>query len=170
MSCSSTHRAEDTRKIMVIGIGCPLYCDQGFGVAVVQALQKQYIFPENVQLVDGGLVGIGLTGLIGQSDYIIAVDIITGNGKPGDLYRLEGTGIFQRFKVKNHIQQVEFLEAVAHCRALDDPAHVVLLGIEPNDTKTVTCELSPALQKRQIRVINMVLDEMEKLGVTYQKR
>jgi hypothetical protein len=53
------HYATD---IMVLGIGCILFSDEGFGVRVVEKMEKLYEFPENVLLVDGGVLGINLLG------------------------------------------------------------------------------------------------------------
>jgi hydrogenase maturation protease len=159
-----------TGLITVLGIGCSLYCDQGFGVAVVQHLEQNFRFPDHVCLVDGGLIGVGLTGLIARSAHLIAVDAFHNNGQPGDIFRLDGNQIFQRFKTKNQIQHVEFLEALAHCQALDNPPRAVLLGIEPEDTKTVVCTLTPALQKKMETVMEMVLSELDRLSVTYSKK
>ena len=156
--------------ITILGIGCTLYADQGFGVSVIEALQERYQFPDNVHPVDGGLVGVGLTGTIGQSDHLIAIDAIRNGGQPGDIYRLEQKQIFQRLAGKNHVQHVEFVEALAHCGALDDPPQAVLLGIEPGDTKSVVCELTPELNSKIDDMIDRVLSELDRLGVKYFKK
>ncbi len=154
------------QRITILGIGCTLYADQGFGVSVVQELKERYRFPENVHLVDGGLVGVGLTGTIGQSDRLIAIDAIDNGGNPGDLYRLDQEAILARLAGRYNVQHVEFLEALAHCQALDDPPRTVLLGIEPEDTRSVVCELTPKLRDRVDDMIAMVLDELDRLAVT----
>ena len=46
--------------ITVLGIGNILLTDEGFGVRVVEKLYSEYKFPENVTLVDGGLINIFL--------------------------------------------------------------------------------------------------------------
>ena len=69
--------------------------------------------------------------------------------------------------MKNHVQHVEFLEGLAHCQALDDPPEAVLLGIEPEDTDTVVCALTPALQNKTETVMKLVLTELDRLKVTY---
>jgi hydrogenase maturation protease len=38
----------DAPNILVLGIGNILWADEGFGVRVVQALQKSYQFPASV--------------------------------------------------------------------------------------------------------------------------
>jgi hydrogenase maturation protease len=160
----------ETRKIIILGIGCTLLADQGFGVSVIQALADGYEFQDDVQLADGGLIGVGLTGTIAQADYLIVVDAISNGGDPGDIYRLEGRQILERLAGKNHVQQVEFLEALVHCQALDDPPHAVLLGIEPEDTQTLTCELTPVLRGKMDAIVARVLQELDCLGAVYRKK
>ena len=53
--------------IMILGIGCLLYSDEGFGVQVIKKLERLYQFPENVSVVDGGVLGINLLGVITQT-------------------------------------------------------------------------------------------------------
>ncbi len=76
--------------VMILGIGCILFSDEGFGVRVVEKLQRLYEFPDNVLLVDGGVLGVNLLGVISNADHLIVVDAIRNKGKPGDLYRLQG--------------------------------------------------------------------------------
>ena len=45
------------KEITVLGIGNTILSDEGFGVRVVEFLRENYIFPENVQLIDGGAEG-----------------------------------------------------------------------------------------------------------------
>ena len=160
----------ESQHITVLGIGCTLYADQGFGVSVIQTLKEKFDFPENVDLIDGGLLGVGLTGTIGQTDHLIAIDAIANGGKTGDIYRLEGQQILNRLAGKHHVQHVEFLEALAHCQALDNPPQAVLLGIEPEDTKSVVCELTSVLQEKMDDIIVCVLKELDRLSVNYKKK
>ncbi len=158
------------RNIVILGLGCTLLADQGFGISVVQALSAEYDFAPSVQLVDGGLVGVAMTGVIADADHLIVVDAIHNNGAAGDLYRLAGSEVLARLTAKNSVLQVEFLESLAHCQALDDPPEVVLLGIEPEDTDTVACELTPLLGEKMGPMIDKVLSELDRLSVDYRKK
>ncbi|MGD9026018.1 MAG: HyaD/HybD family hydrogenase maturation endopeptidase, partial [Desulfobacterales bacterium] len=117
-------------NVMVLGIGCTLYSDEGFGVRVVEKMQREYQFPENVLLVDGGVLGINLLGVISKPQHLIVVDAIRNQGKPGDLYRLAGDAIPERIRAKNSLHQVDFLEALTLCQALDHVPETVIVGVE----------------------------------------
>ena len=156
-------------EIMVLGIGCILYTDEGFGVRVVEKMEKRFEFPDNVLLVDGGVLGINLLGVISKPDQLIVVDAIRNNGKPGDLYRLEGDQIPERIRAKNSLHQVDFLEALTLCQALEKVPKTVIIGVEPEDIETQGLELTPPIQAKVDPVIEMVLAELARLGVKYKK-
>ena len=157
-------------EVMVLGIGCTLYSDEGFGVRVVEKMQRAYEFPDNVLLVDGGVLGINLLGLISKPKHLIVVDAIRNKGKPGDVYRLEGDDIPERIRAKNSLHQVDFLEALTLCQALDHVPETVIVGVEPEDIETLSMELTPIIQSKVDTMIDMVLEEIKRVGGSYRKR
>jgi hydrogenase maturation protease len=156
-------------EVMVLGIGCILFSDEGFGVRVVEKMEKQYQFSDNVLLVDGGVLGINLLGVISKPKHLIVVDAIRNKGKPGDLYRLAGDAIPARIRAKNSLHQVDFLEALTLCQALDHVPKTVIIGVEPQDIETQSLDLTPPIQAKVEPVIEMVLAELERLGGSYEK-
>ncbi len=155
--------------IMVLGVGCILYCDEGFGVRVVEKMEREYEFPDNVLLVDGGVLGINLLGVISKPNHLVVVDAIRNKGQPGDLYRLAGDAIPERIRAKNSLHQVDFLEALTLCQALDHVPETVIIGVEPEDIETQSLDLPPAIQAKVDPVIEMVLAELDRLGISYKK-
>ena len=156
-------------EIMVLGIGNILYSDEGFGVQVVEKMQRLYEFPDNVLFVDGGVLGVNLLGVISQPEHLIVVDTVRNKGNPGDLYRLEGEAIPERIRAKNSLHQVDFLEALTLCQALDRVPQTVIIGVEPGDIETQSLELTPPVQEKVDPVIDRVLAELDRLGATYKK-
>ena len=154
-------------EIMVLGIGCILYSDEGFGVRVVEKMQTLYKFSDNVLLVDGGVLGINLLGVISKPDHLIVVDAIRNQGQPGDLYRLTGEQIPNRIRAKNSLHQVDFLEALTLCQALEKTPKTVIVGVEPQDIETQSLELTPTIQNQVDPTIKMVLAELERLGASW---
>jgi hydrogenase maturation protease len=156
--------------VMILGIGCILYSDEGFGVRVVEKLQQLYEVPDNVLVVDGGVLGINLLGVISKPAHLIVVDAVRNKGNPGDLYRLEGDAIPDRIRAKNSLHQVDFLEALTLCQALDRVPETVILGVEPADIDTQSLELTPAIQSCIDPMIDMVLDELKRVGGSWRRK
>jgi hydrogenase maturation protease len=73
-------------------------------------------------------------------------------------------------RAKNSIHQIDFLEALAHCQALDHVPETVLIGVEPDDIATLACQLTPTLKERVGEIMAMVLKELDRLGAGYRKK
>jgi hydrogenase maturation protease len=157
-------------EVMILGIGSILYSDDGFGIRVIEQIQRDYEFPDEVLVVDGGVLGINLLGVISKPNHLVVVDAIRNRGNPGDLHRLEGDAIPERIRAKNSLHQVDFLEALTLCQALDKVPQTVIIGVEPEDIQTLSLVLTPTVQAQVEPVIRMVLAELDHLGVSYRKK
>jgi len=156
-------------RVTILGVGNILLTDEGFGIRVVEALEKRYKFFGEVKIIDGGVLGLSLLGVISETDHLIVVDAIRNDGGSGDLYRIEGEDIPQRILAKNSLHQVDLLEALTLCQALGKVPETVIIGVEPEDLTTLGLELTPRIQARMEAVIDMVLRELDRLGVCYTK-
>lgn len=158
------------QHVMILGVGNLLFSDEGFGIRVVEELERRYAFPENVSIVDGGVLGVSLLGIMSEADQLIVVDVIRNKGVPGDLYRLEGDAIPERIRAKNSLHQIDFLEALTLCQAMDKVPETVILGVEPQDIITLNTELTETTRKRMEDIIQMVLGELDRLGITRKEK
>jgi len=154
---------------MILGVGCILFRDEGFGVRLIEELQRRYTFPENVSVIDGGVLGINLMGVMAEADHLIVVDVIRNKGVPGDRYRLSGKQIPERIRAKNSLHQIDFLEALTLCQALDHVPETVIVGVEPEDIETLDTALTPTVRAQVDAVIGMVLAELDRLKVPYSQ-
>jgi hydrogenase maturation protease len=160
----------DSPHIMILGIGNILFSDEGFGIRVIEKLMDLFEFPENISIVDGGVLGMNLLGIISQADQLIVVDAVRIGDNPGTLVRLEGADIPARVRAKNSLHQVDFLEALTMCQALDKVPQTVILGVEPQDIETLSTELTPVIQTKVDPMIEMVLTEIAQRGASVHKR
>jgi hydrogenase maturation protease len=160
----------DSKQIMIMGVGFILLSDEGFGVHVLERMRKEYEFPENVSLIDGGVLGLNLLGVISEADHLIVLDVIRNNGTPGDLYRLSGDAIPERIRAKNSLHQIDFLEALTMCQVLDKIPEAVIIGVEPEDIETCSLDLTDVTKVKMDAVIRMALEELDRLGVSYRKK
>ncbi|MBU4388149.1 MAG: hydrogenase expression/formation protein, partial [Proteobacteria bacterium] len=75
----------------------------------------------------------------------------------------------ERIRAKNSLHQIDFIEALTMCQALDKVPETVILGIEPKDIETLGIKLTPTTHEKIDQMIDMVLAEFDRLGVDYQK-
>lgn len=159
----------NSQNIVILGIGNILFCDEGFGVRVIERLMERYTFPDNVSVVDGGVLGMNLLGVMSEADHLIVVDAIKNKGEPGSLYRFERTHLPERIRVKSSLHEVDFLEALTMCQVLDAVPETVIVGVEPEDIDTLSIELTETTASKIDPVIEMVLAELDRLGASYNK-
>ncbi|MDJ0720457.1 MAG: HyaD/HybD family hydrogenase maturation endopeptidase [Desulfobacterales bacterium] len=158
-------------QITILGIGNILLTDEGFGVRVIEKLFDEYEFPANVAVVEGGVLGIHLLGTLSKADHLIVVDAVKNKQPPGTLYRLEKDELPERILMKNSLHQTDFLETLTLCEMIDKaPQTIVVLGAEPEDIVTHSVELTPVVAARVDETVTQVLVELDRLGVSYEKR
>jgi hydrogenase maturation protease len=157
------------KTVMILGVGNVLFADEGFGIHVAHRIEQTFEFPDNVSVVDGGVLGVNLLGVISKPDHLIVVDIVQNGGVPGTLYRLAGDEIPERIVAKNSLHQVDLLEALTLCRALDHVPETVIIGIEPEDMETLDVNYTPTVAARMDDVVDMVLAELDRLKVGYKR-
>lgn len=76
----------DTKKTLVLGLGNVIMGDEGVGVHVVRALEKQHL-PANVECLDGGTGGFILLEPLQAADHIILIDATDDGNSPGTVTR-----------------------------------------------------------------------------------
>lgn len=158
-------------NIVVLGIGNILLKDEGVGVRVAEELDRRYLFPDNVRVLDGGTQGLWLMPTIQQSDHLIVVDAVRGKGDPGTVYRLERDDLPTSLRAKQSAHDSDLVEALNLCEMIDaGPKSVVVVGIEPQDISPFGMELSPAVAARVEELIDRVLDELRNFGIEPEKR
>ncbi len=160
----------EKRHITVLGVGNILFTDEGVGIHTLESLRERYEFSPDVSLEDGGVLGMNLLGIISEADHLIVVDAIKNGKAPGTLHRLQGEEIPKRVFAKNSLHQVDLLEALTLCQALDKVPETVIVGIEPKDIETVGLELTPPVREKVDDLILMVLGELDRLGAEYRPR
>lgn len=166
-----TDEPTTTPNITVLGIGNILLTDEGFGVRVIEKLFSKYVFPDNVSLVDGGVLGINLLGVIADAQHLIVVDAVKNKQPPGTLYRLEKDELPERILLKNSLHQTDFLETLTLCQVIEEvPQTTVVMGVEPEDILTHSVEMTPTVAARVDEMMDLVLRELDHLGVTAKQR
>ncbi|MEN8729221.1 MAG: HyaD/HybD family hydrogenase maturation endopeptidase [Desulfuromonadales bacterium] len=157
-------------SILVLGLGNSIMTDDGFGVEVVNTLSSRYHFQGEVCLVDGGTLGLDLLPYLENVESLLIIDALDMRDEPGRIFRLQGEEVPRAFASKLSVHQMglQDLLAVAELQG-HVPNRLVVWGVQPESIEMGT-ELTPAVKKAVVAVIDNILDELQGWGISYAIR
>lgn len=152
-------------KTLILGAGNLLLTDEGFGVHFINYLQQKYRFPEDVELYDGGTLGIMVTHMLEAADRVYLVDVIDATGDPGDVFRYEKDDfMLGRLPIKMSPHQIGIQEVLALSELRDRcPEKISLFGVIPQ-SYDAGVELSPLLAEKLPGLAELVVGELQAAG------
>ncbi len=157
-------------KTLVLGLGNILLSDEGVGVHVVRLLRERYQFPQEVEILDGGTLGLDLLPYVEDADRLLMVDAVQMDAPPGTVARLEGEEVPAALSLKYSPHQMGVSDLLAAARLMGRyPAELILWGIQPASLD-VGLELSPAVAAQVETVIQNVLAELQRWGIQPTRR
>ncbi len=154
----------DKPRILLLGVGNILYTDEGLGVHAMRRLEQGWIFSDNVELMDGGTMGKLLMAPIMDCDRLIIMDAVLGGQKPGSIYRLEDEGLRKSLGFHDSQHQVDLVDVLVSCEMVGNRPKAVVMGVEPEDWKTMGTEVTATVEAVLPRYLELVLQELEKTG------
>ncbi len=159
-------------KVLILGIGNLLWADEGFGVRAIEALNEQFRFSENVQLMDGGTQGIYLIQHVQAADILVVFDAIDYGLKPGSMKLILDDDVPKFMGAKKmSLHQTGFQEVLATADLLDgSPDRLMLIGVQPVELEDYGGSLRPAVKAQIQPAITEALAFLEALGITAEMR
>ena len=151
-------------ETLVLGLGNPLVGDEGFGVEAVRRLQARYRFPPEVEVVDGGTLGLRLLPLLEDADRILILDAVAVGARPGSLVQLGWDEVRRRLPVKisPHQETVSEVLALLELRR-GAPERFCVLGVQPANLAFATA-LSPAVEAALEAALERAVDILSEWG------
>ena len=152
-------------KTLIFGAGNLLCSDEGFGVHFIKYLEEHYRFQDDVELYDGGTLGMMVTHLLEEADRVFLVDVVDAQGEPGDVFRYEKDDfMLGRLPVKMSPHQIGIQEVLLLSELRGrTPDQVSLFGIIP-ETYEAGVELSPLLAGKLPGLADRVVAELRAAG------
>lgn len=152
-------------KVLVLGVGNMLFTDEGIGVRAVELAEKRHDFPDNVTLLDGGTLGMGLMDALLDCDVAFVLDAVLGGDEPGSLYRLTGDDLRKSVSFRDSMHQTDLVDTLIYCDWMGHRPEAVVLGMEPVDYQTMGTELSPLAAERLPLLVDLLIRELKARGV-----
>lgn len=159
------------KTALIGGVGNVLLGDDGVGPYVLRLIDAQYDFGPEVRLLDLGTPALDLTHQIVGLHSLILVDSVTSDDPVGTLVRYSKEDILRETPAERLDPHSPALSECLMTASMlgASPEHVLLVGIvgavyEPGEP------LSAAVRQSVQLAIDAVLQELRRLGFSYQKR
>ncbi len=122
-----------TGATTVLGLGNPLYADEGAGVAALAQLRRTVPLAPDVQAIDGGTQGVYLLPTVQAATRLLVLDALDLGAEPGTIRVLRDDAV-PRFAgaQKLDLHQTSFMEVLQMAELLGGlPDELVLVGLQP---------------------------------------
>lgn len=154
------------KKAGILGIGNLLLSDESFGVHVIHFLEKHYIFPESVTVLDGGTAGIYMAPFLEDHDPIFVIDVVNlKDASPGSLYTFTAEDAKDgSIQTRMSPHQLGILEILDICALRDiQPETVEFYCVIPESIAT-GLEMSQTVASQVEKIASLVVERLQKLG------
>ena len=147
-------------KTLVLGLGNTIMTDDGIGPRVIGEIAASCSIPPDLELLDGGTLGLDLLPRFEGIQRLIVVDAIETGKEPGTLVRLAGDDVPIALETKLSPHQMGMKDLLAVARLMDClPDEVLLLGMQPACLEMGT-ELSPVIEANIPALVDVVRKEI----------
>lgn len=148
------------KPIMVIGVGNVIQMDDGAGIHTLRELEKLPM-PEEVELFDGGTLGIDLMPWIEGREKLIFIDSVKADMEPGTLFKFTPDDLNYDEAPKTSVHQIGLIESLQMISIIGKaPEKIVIFGIQP-DIIDWGEELTPSISKAIPKLVEHILNEIK---------
>jgi hydrogenase maturation protease len=134
-------------KTMVLGLGNPIFGDDGVGLRVIEELQKQ-IHDKDITIEGCELAGLDMLETLSGYDRVIIIDAIQTGGRAGEIYQLTPNDLKSTVHTGtphdvNFSTALEFGERIG----VKLPAKIDIVAIEIAPNVAFSEKLTPEIEK-----------------------
>lgn len=152
-------------EICIIGVGNILMQDEGMGPKVAEFLRNNYTFDPEIEIIDGGTLGLDLLPYIEKYKKLIIVDVVDFDKEPGFIKILRGEEIPPYLKTKLSVHHVGVQDLIEVARLMGYmPEELVLAGIQP-ESIDLGLDLTPTVAGKLNLLIEKILLILKSWGI-----
>jgi len=151
----------DNVKTLILGLGNPILSDDGVGCQVAVALKDRLKEPE-IDVLEASVAGLDFLDLLAGYDRAIIIDAIqTGEGMPGQIYRLKSDALADtRHSGTPHDVNLATALELGRKLSLPLPQQITIFAIETKDVTSFGEKCSPEVTKAVPACVEMIVQEL----------
>jgi hydrogenase maturation protease len=149
------------QKVLILGVGNLLLTDDGFGVHVINAL-KDITFPDNIKLIEAGVVSHQLIPMFHEIDFLLVIDTVEAGDKPGSLFRFSPDDMQFKSDQKSSLHQLSLIDVLQMAELTGRKPETIIIAVQPKDISSWSLELSDEVKAVIPRVKELIIEELKK--------
>lgn len=152
-------------KILLLGLGNIVMRDDGVGVHVVNAIKESYTFTPEVEVLDGGTLGLDLLHFFEGREKILIIDAVNFRKEPGYIGTLEDDAIPSSLFAKLSVHHIGLSDLLFAAKLKDlTPSKMRLIGIEP-EVVELGLEMTDTIRSKMKDLIALTIKTLEEWSV-----
>ncbi len=149
----------------LIGIGNILLSDEGVGVHVIRAIREKYIFSPEIEIIDGGTLGLDLLPYFERFDKVLIVDAVNFSKEPGYVGIIEDNEIPAVLHTKLSVHHIGLADTLVAAKLMDMKlSKVSLVGIQPQSLD-LRLEMTDTVSSKINTLIDLTLKKLKEWNI-----
>lgn len=158
-------------RVAIIGSGNAFFKDEGAGLYAAKFLKENYLFCDEVEIVDGGTLGFGLMPLLQEFDRVIIINTASNDGvTPGTVSVRDTDTFLEESLIKKTANEVEIAEMLQICSLSEKMAETTVVSIVPEDIISVEVGLTDTLICAWPGYMDAVMQQLVSAGLGWQEQ
>ena len=157
-------------RTIVIGVGNILFYDEGTGVYAAAYLKANYSFFPEIEIIDGGTLGVRLSEYFLEYDEVLICDTVSIDDSAGSVYILNDEALSGLGNTAQSVHEIEVTQMLETCKMAGECADVTIVGMVPEDIEPIAFGLSKRVQSAFPLMIESIITVLQAKGITVEKR
>ena len=152
---------------LLLGLGNVLLKDERLGVYVVSTIKDRYSCPPELEIIDGGTLGLDLLPLFEQYSRILIVDAVNFGREPGYIGVLEDDQIPAVIFSKLSVHQIGLADLISVAKLKGVmPSKICVIGMQPDVIDfSFGLEMSDVVNANIEKVIDLTIDKLKEWNI-----
>jgi hydrogenase maturation protease len=141
--------------------------DERLGVHVVNTIKEGYDCPPELEIIDGGTLGLELLPLFEKFDRVVIVDAVNFGREPGYIGVLEDDQIPAVIFSKLSVHQIGLADLISVAKLKGVmPSKICVIGMQPSSIDfALGLEMSDVVNANIDKVIDATIDKLKELNI-----
>jgi hydrogenase maturation protease len=151
--------------VCIIGLGNILLRDEGVGVHVINTIRQRYTFTPDVEVIDGGTMGLDLLPFLEGKDRVLIIDAVDFGREPGYIGIIENDAIPSMLNPKLSVHHIGLSDLLFAAKLMGiSPSEIRLVGIQP-ESIDVGLDMTEGIRGKVEEILGLSIDSLKGWGI-----